>query len=243
MIVFKFDAQSPPELPAVSCYTPAPVGKVVDLASGTGCSNRRRRTLLFGAIRLWTAVILLVASTPATTTRASAQQRTIESGGDILMKALPVVTLGSTLAVPDRTGAGQFLLGFAINAATTGGLKLAVHKPRPDGSNANSFPSGHTSIAFQSASFIHFRHGLAVAVPAYAVASLVGFSRVQARKHFVDDVVVGLAIGVLSSRVVTDRRRDDAVNADPGVDLGVTFTFGSGRPGRIAVGTIGGWHR
>lgn len=195
------------------------------------------------AVRPWVTLVLLACTALPVSTPASAQRLTIETAGDILMKALPVVTLGSTLAVPDRTGAGQFLVGFAINAATTGGLKLAVHKPRPDGSNANSFPSGHTSIAFQSASFIHFRHGLAVAVPAYAVASFVGFSRVQARKHFVEDVVVGLAIGVLSSRVVTDRRRDDAADDQPGVNLGMTFTFGSGRPTSIAVGTSGGWHR
>jgi membrane-associated phospholipid phosphatase len=195
------------------------------------------------AVRPWTAVLLLAASAPAAAPPASAQQLTIETGGDILMKALPVVTLGSTLAVPDRTGAGQFLVGFAINAATTGGLKLAIHKPRPDGSDAHSFPSGHTSIAFQSASFIHFRHGLAVAVPAYAVASFVGLSRVQARRHFFEDVVVGFAIGVLSSRLVTDRRDDGAANPEAGVNLGMTLTFGGGAPIRFAAGTTGGWHR
>jgi membrane-associated phospholipid phosphatase len=190
------------------------------------------------AHRSWLALVLLVASTLPVPAPVSAQRLSIETGGDILMKALPMVTLGSTLAIPDRTGAGQFLAGFAINAATTGGLKLVIHKPRPDGSNNSSFPSGHTSIAFQSASFIHFRHGFSVAVPAYAVASFVGFSRVHARRHFVEDVIVGFAIGVLSSRVVTNRRANPDPRAEAGLSLGMTLGFGSGGPVHLTVVTM-----
>jgi len=179
-------------------------------------------------------LFMLVAVASATTAPASAQSLSIETAGDILMKSLPVVALGSTLVIPDRPGAGQFLLGFGINAATTGGLKLLIDKPRPDRSNHHSFPSGHTSIAFQSASFIHFRYGLAPAAPAYGVAAFVGYSRVQARKHFVEDVLVGLAIGVISSRVVTDRRPD--ADPEPTVGLGMTLRFGAGRPLRVQVG-------
>ena len=190
------------------------------------------------AHRPWLALVLVVASTLPAPAPVSAQRISIETAGDVLMKALPVVALGSTLAIPDRTGAGQLLAGFAINAVTTGGLKLVIHKPRPDGSNDNSFPSGHTSIAFQSASFIHFRHGLAVAVPAYAVASFVGFSRVHARRHFVEDVIVGVAIGVLSSRLVTERRASPVPGAEGGLSLGMTLGFGSGGPVHLTVGSI-----
>ena len=74
-------------------------------------------------------------------------------------------------------------------------LKHTVRRERPDGSDTNSFPSGHTSASFQGASFIHFRYGLKYAIIPYLGAAFVGYSRVQADKHYVSDVLAGAAIG------------------------------------------------
>jgi len=156
--------------------------------------------------------------------------------GDALMWGMPVVTLGSTMAAGDTGGAGAFLLGFGANAAVTEGLKMLVHKDRPDGSDFKSFPSGHTSIAFQSASFLHLRHGLRYGAPAYAAAAFVGYSRVHARKHYVSDVLVGAALGVASSALLTERRPEDRSVPESGVSFGVRVGFGSGLALRVTGG-------
>jgi hypothetical protein len=151
----------------------------------------------------------------------SAQAGRTERTGDFLMVGLPVATLGSTLMLDDHVGSRDFLFGFALNGAVTAGLKAIVHKDRPDGSDRKSFPSGHTSISFQSASFIHVRYGT-------AAAAFVGFSRVHARKHFVEDVVAGLALGIASARVFTERRPEDDPSPGGGLGAGLSLRFGGG---------------
>lgn len=165
------------------------------------------------------------------------QAQATEWAGDVLMRAMPIGTLGVTLADGDEDGAGRFLLGFALNAGVTEGLKLVVHKERPDGSDGESFPSGHTSIAFQSATFIHRWYGWEYGVPALATAAFVGYSRVHARKHFLEDVAVGAALGVLSALVTTrNHDREEYVSAASTV---VGITFGGGQSPRWRWGMAG----
>ena len=87
-------------------------------------------------------------------------------------------------------------------------LKETVDKERPNGNCCDAFPSGHTSTAFVSAAFMHHRYGFRVAIPAYVVATWVGYARVDDDKHFAEDVVAGAAIGFLSSRFLTTRYRN-----------------------------------
>ena len=168
-----------------------------------------------------------------------AQGGRTERAGDVIMYGLPVTTLGASLAVEDWVGSRDFLFGFALNTLTTEGLKRAVPKARPDGSDLESFPSGHTSIAFQSATFIHLRYGLEYAVPAYAAAAFVGYSRVYARKHFVEDVAVGLVLGVLSSRLFVDRRPDDDPLPESRIGAALRLRFGGGRGATLGLGLAG----
>jgi len=100
-----------------------------------------------------------------------------------------------------------------------------------------SFPSGHTSAAFQGASFIQLRYGWRAGLPAYAGATFVAFSRVYADKHFVSDVVAGAALGTLSSFLFTDRF--DGVEVIPsagggrlGLEAHILPWTGESRPNR-----------
>lgn len=77
-----------------------------------------------------------------------------------------------------------------------------MHERRPNGGN-QSFPSGHTSISFSAAEFMRERYGWEYGLPAYAVASFVGYSRVESNQHYPRDVVAGAAIGILSSYIFT----------------------------------------
>ena len=169
---------------------------------------------------------------------ASAQGQGVERAGDALRFVLPGSSAGATLALQDFGGTGDFLAGLAVNLVVTEGLKRIIHKDRPDGSDNRSFPSGHTSTAFQAASFIHFRYGLRYAGPSYAAAVFMGYSRMQARKHFATDVLVGAAIGAISSRLFTDRRPPDEVAASGRMELGLRVNFGSGLATRLGVGLL-----
>ncbi len=67
-----------------------------------------------------------------------------------------------------------------------------------------SFPSGHASAAFSGASFIQKRYGWQYGIPAYLAASFVGYSRVEADQHYVEDVLAGAAIGIISTFIFAD---------------------------------------
>lgn len=94
-----------------------------------------------------------------------------------------------------------------VNGALTQSIKLATNRERPDGGRW-SFPSGHTSAAFATASVLERHLGWKVGVPAYAAAAYIGASRLQENKHFASDVLFGAAIGIVSGRSATfDRGR------------------------------------
>lgn len=101
-----------------------------------------------------------------------------------------------------------------INAVMTDGLKPIVDRQRPNGGNY-SFPSGHTSSAFATASVLHRRLGWKVGVPAYGVASYVATSRLTDHKHYPSDLIVGATLGIISGRATTFRSHDSTVHITP----------------------------
>ena len=80
--------------------------------------------------------------------------------------------------------------------------KVAVGRRRPDGTRF-SFPSGHASISFATATVLQRRLGWKAGVPASAMATYVAASRLSENKHYLSDVVVGAALGIISGRAVT----------------------------------------
>ncbi len=130
-------------------------------------------------------------------------QKGIGVSTDVAVIALPVATLAGLIIEKDWVGLKQG----ALTAATTVGasliLKYAIKEERPDKSNFHSFPSGHTSVAFANAMFLQRRFGWKLGVPAYVVATYVGWGRVFAKKHHWWDVVVGAAIGAGSAIIYT----------------------------------------
>lgn len=91
-----------------------------------------------------------------------------------------------------------------IVTTTVFALKGIIHKTRPDASDKTSFPSGHTAEAFTTATFLSEEFGERykwVPYLSYSIASSVGVLRVMNNKHYLSDVLVGAAIGYLSTKV------------------------------------------
>lgn len=117
--------------------------------------------------------------------------------------ALPL-TVAATIAVKkDFTGAWQAALAAGSTYAVTQVVKELTQVPRPDGSDNLSFPSGHTSMSFAMASFLHCRYGYKFGIPAFGVATTVGVCRVLAKRHSVADVAAGAALGLAAGYIIT----------------------------------------
>ncbi|WP_282055756.1 phosphatase PAP2 family protein [Maribacter luteus] len=134
---------------------------------------------------------------------SQAQNKSIQTAGDVLLFTLPATALGGSLIIGDYEGTRQFTKGALLNQAVTFGLKYAIDKRRPYGNGDRAFPSGHTSTTFQSAAFIQKRYGWKYGLPAYALASFTGYSRINAQKHDGWDVLAGVAVGIGSAYLFT----------------------------------------
>lgn len=129
----------------------------------------------------------------------------LEKSGDILHLLLPATAFGATLVVEDDyQGSWQLIKSGVVSRLTIEGLKFAVDKDRPDGSGDDSFPSGHTGDSFAAATFIQQRYGWKWGIPAYIGATFVGYSRVESDKHYIEDVLAGAAIGIISGLYFTE---------------------------------------
>jgi membrane-associated phospholipid phosphatase len=105
----------------------------------------------------------------------------------------------------------ETLIAIGINVAATGGIKTVFNRTRPvedypndiyvlSLSNGHSFPSGHTSLAFATATSFAIQYKKwYVVVPAYLWAGSMGYSRLYLGKHYPSDVLGGAIVGVTSS--------------------------------------------
>jgi membrane-associated phospholipid phosphatase len=142
----------------------------------------------------------------------------IQTAGDILQFVIPATAGGLTLGYGDYTGTLQLGKSIVLTEGVTYGLKYTVNETRPNG-GSQSFPSGHTSISFCGAEFIRKRYGWELGIPAYAAASFVGYSRVEANAHWPHDVIAGASIGIVSSFIFTKPYKGWEVKTEAGPGL------------------------
>ena len=155
------------------------------------------------------------------TSETTPEVGTTQKIGDVILFTLPAASLGTSLVIGDEKGAWQFTKGILVNVAVTYGLKFGINKPRPDKSNDNSFPSGHTSTVFHSAGFVHRRYGFKYSIPAYALAGFTAASRIDSKKHDILDVLAGAAIGLGSNLLFTTDYAEEHME--------LTFSSGNGQ--------------
>ncbi len=104
----------------------------------------------------------------------------------------------------------NLILSSIISNGTSTLLKKEIYKERPgtygDGStHANSFPSGHTTTAFTTATVLYEEFidtNPLLAYSGYAFAIATGSLRLMNNAHYLSDVLVGAGIGILATRLV-----------------------------------------
>jgi membrane-associated phospholipid phosphatase len=105
----------------------------------------------------------------------------------------------------------EHLASTAVGGIFTASLKFAFNRPRPKKTYPNdivqytkagsySFPSGHTSQAFATATSISLLYPKwYIIAPAYLWASGVGYSRMYLGVHYPSDVLAGAFLGSASA--------------------------------------------
>jgi membrane-associated phospholipid phosphatase len=148
--------------------------------------------------------------------------------------------LGLTiLAAPDGSEPGPWLVDKGKGAVgdvaavflaqgVSEGLKRATHRPRPDRTDNQSFPSGHATAAVSFATLASRNLEAYPLSPGERTAANIGlgslaaatcWARVEAGKHYPSDVLVGAALGYYVSAVVNDA----FLASDAGTPVRATF--------------------
>ncbi len=127
--------------------------------------------------------------------------------------AIPLAELAEGYIAGDKKmiNAGYTTVaGAGLNFIVAFGLKYAVNRDRPyvtypylhpyQHDKDPSFPSGHTSFAFNTAtSLLLCHHKWYITVPAYTWAATVGYSRMYLGMHYPSDVLAGAVVGSATS--------------------------------------------
>ena len=143
-----------------------------------------------------------------------------ESLGTDVAIALPLIAGGITLYKEDWKGTAQLTVDTVATVGLAYGLKHVIHEERPDHSDFQSMPSDTAALAFAPAQFLWDRYGWQYGLPAYAAATFVAWSRVDAEKHHWYDVTASAAISFGMSKIFTTRYQP------AGLSYGVTPTDG-----------------
>lgn len=116
--------------------------------------------------------------------------------------ALDLAGVKSKHKFVDRTA--MLLLSTAIMGASTTITKNMTHRMRPNGLNNQSFPSGHTAMAFMAAEFMHQEYkdqSPLYSILGYSAALTTATLRLYNGAHWVSDVVAGAGYGILSTKI------------------------------------------
>lgn len=160
--------------------------------------------------------------------RRPGSERVMRAATD-LGKPVIVASALVVVAVLDRAHGWAVLRDAAVALVPTNlaveGLKRATDRTRPDGSHSRSnasFPSSHAANAFAIA-WVLARRWRRAGWGLFLSAAVVAFSRVYLNRHFMSDVVVGAALGMLCGWLATRHgarwwpvRGDDVARAPAG---------------------------
>lgn len=96
------------------------------------------------------------------------------------------------------------VMASVFTLASVNAIKYTTKVERPDKSARNSFPSGHTAIAFMGAEFLWQEYKDVspwYGVAGYTVATATGLLRIHNNMHWFGDVAFGAGIGILGTKL------------------------------------------
>ena len=139
----------------------------------------------------------------------------VEGGGAVGSWALGALTDDSRLGEFGRDAAESLIDATVLVT----GLKYAVGRERPSGTDNLSFPSGHAITAFCFAPVVTKYFGWEAGVPAYLFATVTALARVEGYHHYLSDVLAGATLGIVIGNAV--------VYEPKGKDLSVSAGLGT----------------
>lgn len=130
---------------------------------------------------------------------------------DIFRDATAVSYVTAGAYIPEDSLTKTLLIGTQVLSAETvsyagGELKDSIDRERPDGSDSGSMPSRHTLVASYQANLasaniarldISTRTKRRLDFSVNTLAVMTGYARVEARKHYPSDVLIGWGLGNL----------------------------------------------
>ncbi len=99
------------------------------------------------------------------------------------------------------------MTALSVTWVTTMGLKAIRDNETPNGKSW-AWPSGHISSSFTAASVLDEFYGPKVGIPAYVLASLVGYRMADTGDHWASDVVFGAALGWVVGHTVAGKHKE-----------------------------------
>lgn len=130
---------------------------------------------------------------------------------DDVLQCLPttLAVLGKPFSIQSKSSYEQLCTNQVVSLTLSGllvrVLKLGINDKRPNTYGVHSFPSGHTTTAFNAATLMFLEYkdsNLAFASSGYAIAIATGFFRISNNKHWVSDVLAGAGIGMTTAYLV-----------------------------------------
>jgi membrane-associated phospholipid phosphatase len=127
--------------------------------------------------------------------------------------AAPIMIFGTGMIEKDQELKQKGLVigaSFLVTTIVATTLKHTINRPRPfetypdiqklSAGGSSSFPSGHTSDAFSTATSLSLAFPKwYVIAPSYTYATLVGYSRMHLGVHYPSDVLAGAIVGAGSA--------------------------------------------
>ncbi|MSR60022.1 MAG: phosphatase PAP2 family protein [Planctomycetaceae bacterium] len=107
--------------------------------------------------------------------------------------------------------AKALISAYTITSVATVAIKGMTNTNRPSDQYQNGhygFPSFHAASTFSIAAVIDDYYGWPAGLPAYALAGLVGWSRIDQREHDLSDVVFGALLGLVIGKSVAAAHLD-----------------------------------
>jgi membrane-associated phospholipid phosphatase len=147
------------------------------------------------------------------------------SGGPGLMIA------ATQLFVDTRNGLAH-TESIILTSATHISIAALVRRGRPSEPNSwTSFPSGHASSAWATATSLSYAYGWKAAIPAYAAALITMGARISDDRHWLSDTVAAATIGLFWGRATHfHEQKPSSISwipfaAHDGVGMGVRHEF------------------